>query len=74
MRTWWKRWAESLASRAVPIDGDPGKWRKLSERGDAGGRTIRPGRLEASAGPRRRPGGAIERSVWRDLQLPPPAA
>ena len=90
MQTWWKRWAERLSSSAVPIDGDPGTWRKPSETprkssdpwrsaSDAGkrpGRRIRPGRLEASAGSRRRlaGGGAIERSVWRDLQLPPPAA
>ena len=76
MTTWWKRWAERLSSSAVPIDGDPGTWRERSVRGNRGLRKVRPGRLEASAGTHRRPdgGGTIERSVWRDLQLPPPAA
>jgi hypothetical protein len=73
MTTWWRRWAERLSSSAVPIDGDPGKWREPSDRGAKG---VRPGRLEAFAGTHRRlaSGGTIERSVWRDLQLPPPAA
>ena len=81
MRTWWKRWAERLSSSAVPIDGDPGGWRNPSgarssrERRDRPGRSRRPGRLEASGGTNRRlAGGTLDRSVWRDLQLPPPAA
>ena len=76
MKTWWKRWAERLTSSAVPIDGDPGTWRKPSDPGSRGERKIRPGRLEASGGAPRRlaGGGTVERSVWRDLQLPPPAA
>jgi hypothetical protein len=75
MQTWWKRWAERLSGSAVPIDGDPGKWRKPSDPASRGGRKVRSGRLEASAAAHRRlAGGAIERS-WRwDLQLPPPAA
>ena len=76
MRTWLKRWAEGLSRGAVPIDGDPGKWRKPSHSGNAGGRAARPGRLEASVGAHRRlaGGGTIQRSLWRDLELPPPAA
>ena len=73
MTTWWRRWAERLSSSAVPIDVDPGTWREPSDRG---GRRARPGRLEAYAWTDRRlaGGGTIERSVWRDVQLPPPAA
>jgi hypothetical protein len=76
MTTWWRRWAERLSSSAVPIDGDPGSWRKPLDPRNGGGRKVRPGRLEAPAGTHRKlaGGGTIERSVWRDLQLPPPAA
>jgi hypothetical protein len=76
MKTWWKRWAKRLSSSAVPIDGDPGTWRQPLDRESTGARRVRPGKLEASAGTYRRliGGGTIERSVWRDLQLPPPAA
>jgi hypothetical protein len=76
MATWWKRWAERLSRSAVPVDGDPGPWRGPLDPGIPKRRRSRPGRLEASAGTHRRlaGGGTIERSVWRDLQLPPPAA
>ena len=75
MATWWRRWAERLTRSAVPIDGDPGTWRNPSDPENARGRRVRPGRLEASPATHGRPAGAgtIER-VWRDLQLPPPAA
>ena len=67
MRSLWKRRAERLSGSAVPIDGDPGKWRKPSDPASRGGRKVRSGRLEVSAA-------AIERSGRLDLQLPPPAA
>lgn len=76
MTTWWKRWAKRLSSSAVPMDGDPGTWRKPSDSGNRVGRRVGSGRLEASAGTHRRLAGGdtIERTVWRDLQFPPPAA
>jgi len=76
MATWWKRWAERLSRSAVPIDGDPGMWRKPSGPENPRGRRVRPNWLEASPRTHGRlaGGSAIERTVWRDLQLPPPAA
>ena len=76
MATWWRRWAERLTRSAVPIDGDPGRWRKPSDPENARGRRVRPGRLEASPRTHGRLAGrgTIERTVWRDLHLPPPAA
>jgi hypothetical protein len=37
MDSWWKRWAERLSGSAVPVDGDPGKWR-VPRRGPTGRR------------------------------------
>jgi hypothetical protein len=74
MATWWKRWAERLLRSAVPIDGDSGAWSTLSNPRRRTARKVRPGRLEARTVQRLASHDSIERSVWRDLQLPPPAA
>lgn len=85
MQSWWKRIAKALSRAAVPVDGDPGAWRSSPD-GMRSGRNYRPGRLVASVKSSRRiargdtPGrptyqdSTIERSVWRDVHLPPPAA
>ena len=76
METWWKRWWQALSRAAVPVDGDPGAWRIRSDAGRRSRRRGRPGRLEACVEPSRRIASSdtIERSLWRDVHLPPPAA
>ena len=72
MTSWWRRWAGRLTTSAVPVDGDPGAWRKPSVRKNSRGRRVRPDLPEPWMGTRGVD--TIERALWRDVHIPPPAA